>query len=272
MGRPTKIVYLALLSCFSILSTTKAGVSIIGGLSHEKKARPGEIYKGAVLVKNNSTEPEEVKVYQTDYQFFFDGNNNYGPPGKSERSNANWLSFNPHRLTIPPDDVLTVNYTTKVPDDPNLVGTYWSMLMIEGVPKSSQESSQAEKGKAKIGITQIVRYGIQMITNIGDTGERNLKFLQTKLLREAEGRFLQVDIENTGQRWLRSSLWVELYDESGGYIGKFDGGGKHTYPGTSVRYKVDLTGVPQGAYKALVVADCGGDDIFGANYDFKFEK
>ncbi len=272
MGKPTKIVYLALVFCFSVLSTTKAGVSIIGGLTHEKKARPGEIYKGSVIVKNNSAEPEEVKVYQTDYQFFFDGNNNYGPPGKSERSNANWLSFNPHRLTIPPNDVSTVNYTAKVPDDPNLVGTYWSMLMVEGITKSSPESSQAEKGKTKIGITQIVRYGIQMITNIGDTGERNLKFLQTKLLREAEGRFLQVDIENAGQRWLRSSLWVELYDESGGYIGKFDGGGKHTYPGTSVRYKVDLTGVPQGAYKALVVADCGGDDIFGANYDFKFEK
>ena len=272
MGKPTKIVYLALVFCFSILSTTKAGVSIIGGLSHEKRAKPGEIYKGSVLIKNNSAEPEEVKVYQTDYQFSFDGNNNYGPPGKSERSNANWLSFNPHRLTIRPGDVLTVNYTAKVPDDPNLAGTYWSMLMIEGVPKSSQGSNQTEKDKTKIGITQIMRYGVQMITNIGDTGQRNLKFLQTKLLREAEGRFLQVDIENTGQRGLRSSLWVELYDESGGYVGKFDGGGKLTYPGTSARYKVDLTGVPQGAYKALVVADCGSDDIFGANYDLKFEK
>ena len=272
MGRPTKIVYLALFFCFSILSTAKAGVSIIGGLSHEKMAKPGETYKGSVLIKNNSAEPEEVKVYQTDYQFCFDGSNNYGPPGKSERSNANWIGLNPHRLIIQPGDVLTVNYTTKVPDDPNLVGTYWSMLMVEGIPKSSPESSQAEKGKTKIGITQIMRYGVQMITNIGDTGERKLKFLETKLLRKAEGRFLQVDIENTGQRGLRSSLWVDLYDKGGGYVGKFDGGGKRIYPGTSVRYKVDLAGVPEGTYKALVVADCGGDDIFGANYDFKFEK
>jgi hypothetical protein len=272
MKKPTKIIYLALVLSFSILSTTEAGVSIIGGLSHEKKAKPGEIYKGSVLIKNSNAEPQEVKVYQTDYQFYFDGNNNYGPPGKSERSNADWLAVAPRRLVIPPNDTLVVNYTVKVPNDPNLVGTYWSMLMVEGIPKSSPESSQAEKDKAKIGITQIMRYGIQIITNIGDTGERNLKFLQTKLLRETEGRFLQVDIGNTGQRWLRASLWVDLYDKSGGYIGKFDSGGKHIYPGTSVRYKVNLTGVPQGAYKALVVADCGGNDIFGANYDFKFEK
>jgi hypothetical protein len=267
-----KIVCLALVLSFSILSTTEAGVSVIGGLSHEKKARAGETYKGSVIIKNNSAEPQEVKVYQTDYQFQFDGNNNYGPPGKSERSNANWLAVAPRRLVIPPNDTLMVNYTVKVPNDPTLVGTYWSMLMVEGIPKSSPESSQAEKEKTKIGITQIMRYGIQIITNIGDTGEHNLKFLQTKLLREAEGRFLQADIENTGQRWLRASLWVELYDKDGGYVGKFDSGSKHIYPGTSVRYKVDLTGVPQGEYKALAVADCGGNDIFGANYDFKFEK
>ena len=272
MKKRTKIVYLALVFCFSIPSITRGGVSIIGGLSHEKRAKPGEIYKGSVLIKNDGNEPEEVKVYQTDYEFHFDGSNNYGLPGKLERSNANWLNINPHRLTIQPGDVSTVNYTAKVPDDPNLVGTYWSMLMIEGVPKSSPLSSQPQKDETKIGITQIMRYGVQMITNIGDTGERKLKFLQTKLLKEAEKRVLQVDIENIGQRLLRSPLWVELYDDSGGYIGKFDGGGKHIYPGTSVRYKADLTSVPKGTYKALVVADCGGNDIFGANYDFKFEK
>jgi len=272
MKRTTKILCLALVFCFLVPSITKAGVSIIGGLTHQKRAKPGEDYKGSVLIKNNGTEPQEAKVYQTDYTFCFDGSNNYGPPGKLERSNAIWLSFNPHRLTIPPGDVLTVNYTVKVPSDPSLVGTYWSMLMVEGIPKGSPKSSQPEKGKAKIGITHIMRQGIQMITNISDTGERNLKFLQTKLLREAEKKFLQVDIENIGQRWLRSSLWAELYDESGRYIGRFDDSKKRIYPGTSVRYKVDLSDVPKGSYKALIVADCGGNYIFGANYTLKFEK
>ena len=89
---------------------------------------------------------------------------------------------------------------------------------------------------------------------------------------DTEKRVLQVDLENIGQRWLRLSLWVELYDESGRYIGKFDGQRKRTYPGTSVRCKVDLSNIPKGTYKALVVADCGGDYIFGANYNLKFEK
>jgi hypothetical protein len=165
-----------------------------------------------------------------------------------------------------------VNYTIKVPSDPNLVGTYWSMIMVEGIPEGSPESSQPEKDKAKVGITQIMRYAIQMITHIGNTGERRLKFLETKVLRESEKRFLQEDIENIGQRWLRPFLWAELYDEKGRYIGRFEGRRKRIYPSTSVRYTVDLSNVPEGTYKALVVADSGGDYIFGANYTLKFEK
>jgi hypothetical protein len=144
--------------------------------------------------------------------------------------------------------------------------------MVEGVPKSSRESSQAEPGKTKLGITQITRYGIQMITHIGQTGEPKLQFLDTKVCKGENKRIMQVDVENVGQRWLRPVLWVELYDENGGHIGRFEGQKKRIFPNTSVRYKVDLSNVEKGDYKALVLADGGGDYIFGANYTLKFEK
>ena len=267
-----KIICAALLFCFLIPSKACAGVSIVGGLTHQKQASSGETYKGSILIKNPDDQPQEVKIYQTDYYFRFDGTNNYGPPGKLERSNADWLSFSPRRLVIPPKETAVVNYTVKVPTDANLVGTYWSMLMVEGIPQGSRESSLPENGKTKVGITQIMRYAVQMITHIGDSGQRQLKFLETKLLRENEKRLLQADIENTGQRWLRPFLWAELYDENGRYIGRFEGSRKRIYPGTSVRYIVDLTGVPEGTYKALVVADSGGDEIFGANHTLKFDR
>jgi len=265
------IVYTLVL--FFISSSISCGaVSIIGGLTHQQSAAPGQNYKGSIVLRNTSTEPQEVKIYQTDYRFCFDGSNHYGPPGVQERSNADWISFNPHRLIISPNDVATINYTVNVPTDANLTGTYWSMLMVEGVPKSSRESSQAEPGKTKLGITQITRYGIQMITHIGLTGEPKLQFLDTKVCKGENKRIMQVDVENVGQRWLRPVLWVELYDEKGGHIGRFEGQKKRIFPNTSVRYKVDLSNVEKGDYKALVLADGGGDYIFGANYTLKFEK
>jgi hypothetical protein len=270
MRARTKLFSFGFIFIFMASSVSYGGLSITGGLTQEKKAGIGETYNGSILIKNTFAEAQEVKIYQTDYTFFFDGSNHYDPPGQMERSNADWLAFAPRRLVIPPGDTLTVNYTVKVPNDPNLVGTYWSMLMVEGVPKNSAESSQKKLNQP--GIVQVIRYGVQIVTNIGDTGERNLKFLDTKVIREDKARFAQVDVENAGQRWLKPALWLELYGENGSYAGKFEAGVKRIYPNTSVRYKLDLTDLPDGSYKALLVADAGGDNVFGADYNLKFGK
>ena len=247
-------------------------VAIVGGLTHVRVVTAGETYSGVILLRNIGEEPEEVKVYQADYLFFSDGRNVYGEPGKSPRSNANWITLGPKSAMIPGNEILTVHYTINVPDNEMLTGTYWSMFMVEGIPKGSPEASQPEKAEPSFGIKQVFRYGIQMVTHIGDTGSRKLKFLKTKVLREDEKRILQVDIENRGERWLRPFLWAELYDEKGSYIGRFEAGRLRTYPDTSVRFRVDLSQVPKGHYKALVVADCGGDAVFGATYTLRFEK
>lgn len=267
-------IFLTLLLFLLIPYVAEAGVAIVGELAHERKARVGESYQGIIFIRNSSEQPQEAKVYQTDYLFFFDGRNIYGEPGQMKRSNAKWIHFSPKQLTIPANEVSQVNYTINVPVDEVLVGTYWSILMVEEISESPPEAIGDEKGEPTLGIRQVIRYGIQMVTHIGDAGVRRLEFLKTRLLREKEGRILQVDIENTGERLLRPFLWAELYDEKGSHIGRFEGGKFpiRIYPETSVRYRVDLTQVPKGTYKTLVVADCGGEDIFGVTYTLEFEK
>jgi hypothetical protein len=244
-----------------------ANVIIVGGLTHEHEARIGESYEGVIEIKNIENKPQEVKIYQTDYSFYADGRILYSDPGKVPRSNARWITFSPKRLTVPPKDTVSVHYTVKVPDQADLTGTYWSIFMVELIPENSPESSTRKSDKVGLGIRQLFRYGIQVVTQIGDTGTRKLEFLSSKLLKEGAKQFLQLDIGNTGGRWLRSSLWVELYDEQGTYIGKYEGGSLRIYPATSVRFKVDLSSVPNNTYKALVVIDCGDDNVFGANFN-----
>ena len=254
---------------------SEAAVSVIGGLTHERivgNPELGTTYRGVILISNTADEPQEVKVYQTDYQFFFDGRRIYGEPGKDPRSNANWITFSPKRLVIPPKGTSEVNYTVKESDDETLVGTYWSMLMVEGISKDSSEAVKPEKDKIKLGIRTVFRYGIQIVTHIGDTGARKLKFLKTRLLKDEERRILQLDIENIGERWLKPFLWTELYDEEGRYMGRFEGGRLRIYPGTSVRFRIDLSEASEDTYKVLVVADSGGDDVFGIIYTLKFQK
>jgi hypothetical protein len=59
-------------------------------------------------------------------------------------------------------------------------------------------------------------------------------------------RTLSLDIGNDGERLLIPAITVELFDQQGASIGRFDAGRTRIYPSCSVRAKVDLTDVPPG--------------------------
>jgi hypothetical protein len=260
-----------LLLCFA----AQAQVSVIGELSNDKEAKAGERYEGIISVRNDTNEPQEVKIYQTDYLFFRDGTNSYAEPGTVPRSNAKWVAFSPSYATIPPQSTSSINYTVTVPSDTpekKLVGSYWSMLMVEGIAKGSAESaSNKDPKKSQMGIRQTIRYGIQIATHIAQTGTKKISFVETKLLPNENGkRMLQVDIENSGEIFIRPDVYVELFDDKGVSKGKFPGVRYRLYPGSSVRELIDLTSVAAGSYKAIVVVDAGGEDVYGAEYTLKF--
>lgn len=269
MKRKFAFVVTTLLLCS--VHVTIAQVSVIGELSHDREAQAGEKYDGVIVVKNDTNEPQEAKIYQTDYLFYFNGTNDYGDPGTTPRSNAKWITFSPSYLTIPPQSTVTINYSVNVPQmlgDKNLVGTYWSMLMVEGIAKGSAESSlPADPKKTQMGIRQTIRYGIQIATHIAQTGTKKVDFLDAKLVTKEDGKkYLQVDVENVGEIGIRPEVYVELFDQTGASKGKFPGVRYRIYPGTSVRQMIELMKIESGTYKAVVVVDAGGDDVFGAEY------
>jgi hypothetical protein len=271
--------------CFIMLLSPElcqAGVVVVGELTQDKSLLPGEKIEGSIQLENDGTTPCQVRVYQTDYWFSADGSNLYGQPGSTTRSNAGWFSVSPNRLTIPPHQRAWVYYSGRVPpgtewasiqsdlqgtESGSLSGTYWSMVMIEPLSEALTQTAKDQSGKLKMGIETKVRYGIQIVTNIGESGAPRIKFLDKKLFTSAGRTVLQMDIENTGERWLSPTVWVELYDHQGMLAGRFQGDKKRIYPGCSVRHRVDLTGAAPGKYKALVVADNGDQYVFGARYD-----
>lgn len=266
---PSQIRILSVFCIFMLLFVCgiKAQISILGEMTHEKNVEPGDTYSGTILIQNGGDDIENVKIYQTDFSFASDGSNYYGEPDKLPRSNAGWISFSPKQTTVQSHEKATINYLVTVPEDTNLMGTYWSMIMVEELPEIP-----TEKEEGSMAIRVVMRYGIQMITNIGETGSRQLQFLEPKLIREEGKRVLQIDVENIGERWLRPNVWVELYSTDGSSIGTFEGSTQRVYPGTSTRFKVNLDAVQEGTYKALVVADCDNEDIFGVNYTLNIEK
>jgi hypothetical protein len=111
-----------------------------------------------------------------------------------------------------------------------------------------------------------MRYGVQIVTDFPGTGSVDLRFSNARILNPKEGRSFSVDLSNTGTRWINGDLYIELYASSGDHAGTLSGVRFRTFPDTSIRKSFSLAGLAPGTYKALLVADCGGDDLFGGNY------
>lgn len=249
--------------CVLLSLCCQAQIAVQGKLTHEFVVEPGRSYAGEIVIINTTDSLTGVESTQSDYLFFADGSNVYGDPGSMPRSNAGWISFYASPI-IEPGETVSIPFTIKVPNDPSLVGTYWSMILI------TPQLPPAETPEEGVGIQQRMGYGIQIVTHIGDTGERKISISEVKLLREEEGPVLQLDVENTGERWVRPEVWAELYgDEAGTAAGRFESSQLRIYPGCSVRYRFVLSEISSGHYKALVVFDNGDEYVWGAQYDLE---
>jgi hypothetical protein len=247
-----------------VVQPSHAVISPDSPLTQVKSVAAGETYRRTIAIRNPGDTVAEVRIYQTDYRFWADGRNEYGTPGGLPRSNARWIRLNQEQISVPAHDRGQVDYEVRVPEDAALVGTYWSAIMIEEVSAPAEEHS-ARRNEAQL--RQVIRYALQVITEIGETGKGEIAFHDPKLTNEKGGRVLTVDIENTGERWLQTNVWLELRDSDGHPAGKFAGPRLRTFPGTSVRNRIDLSTASPGKYLALLVADGGRDDLFGAQID-----
>jgi len=255
--------FLALIPLLILQIPLIGQIAVDGELTRHKETNPGDVYEGIISIHNKGDKEEQAKVYLRDFSFSADGQMTYGEPDDNERTNANWITFSPSNILLPPGGREDIKYTVRVPDYEELTGTYWSMLFIEDVPKAQSIEPDPDQ---TISIMQVVRFGIQIITDMEGEALAQLKFMNTKFTNEESGKFLNIQIENTGNKWLTPELYAELYNELGEFVGRFEGEKARLYPSTSVSRTFDLSSVTEGTYRVLVIADCGEDLLFGGKY------
>jgi hypothetical protein len=237
-------------------------VSVVSSTLEERQAAPGERYGGTVRLRNTSGEPQQARVYQTDYRFLADGRTFYEQPGTAPRSNAAWVQFNPSRLTLAPGEEAAVSFTVSVPAGAEVRGSFWSVLMVETVAPPARTASRG------VGITPSIRYAVQLATHVGQA-ERRIAFQGARLVDEGGARALEVDVVNTGEHADRLDLRVDLFDAEGSPAGRVASARGLVYPGTSIHQRFELPALPAGTYRALLVVDTGADEVFGAEYTLR---
>lgn len=116
-------------------------------------------------------------------------------------------------------------------------------------------------------IHESIRYAIQIVTNIGQTGTGQLEFQQPGVVTEGEKRFFDFILLNTGERFISPDVSMELFDaETGESVKVIKAPKNGIYPTTSTKWRFPLEGLPAKTYKAVIVADGAGEDVFGLEY------
>lgn len=258
----TTIFILLLVFSFGL----NASIVVLNGLTHENQIEPGETYRGTIKIQNAGANEKGVRVYVRDYWFSFTGENKHDPGGTLERSNADWITFNPELLTLDSSEIATIEYEVRVPDVDSLKGTYWSVLMVEGI--AAPDTNNVEEG---VKIRTAIRYAVQIITNVGSNGSSDLQFLGMELGKQEEVDMLYVAVENTGDCILKPEFTLELFNESGNSVGILRSEKKKTFPGTSILTSIQLEGIKPGNYNGVLIADCGEDRLYGTNLSIELE-
>jgi len=238
----------------------QAAVLMQGGYSHEFTTVPGGVYKKSIKLKNMGRTPQEIKIYMEDYMFNSGGRSKFTAARlrKNPRSNSQWIRFSPNRVVLAPGAERVVNYTMRIPRG-RFTGTYWSVLIIEPVAASSLESSRKRYNDKKVhmNIQQVARHAVQIVAQMGNTGKANIQFKHPVMKKQAGKRTFSLDVHNVGTRWIKPNVWLDVYNQQGGFVGKFQGDGSRIYPRTSVTLPVDISRLRSGKYKGLFVVDGG---------------
>ncbi|HTR79112.1 MAG TPA: hypothetical protein VMH39_13425, partial [Gemmatimonadaceae bacterium] len=107
--------------------------------------------------------------------------------------------------------------------------------------------------------------------NIGTTGVSKLAFDSLTATTDKDGHHgLRFDFINTGERAHRFNMSLELYNAAGELVTKAAQSRGLLYPGTAARQVFDVGTVPPGAYTAVLVADGGGDQVFGGQFKISY--
>jgi hypothetical protein len=268
---PPRLLTILLLAALPALthaiaqSPAPGAIIVSGDLTREFTLQSGSSAEGRLLLHNPGPTPSRARIYQTDYQMDATGAS-YGDAGKSPRSNAAWIELDEREPELQPGETRSIPFKITAPADSTLRGTYWSMLMVEPA------QNERPPAPGEISVRAVVRYGIQIVAQLGTTQTAAQPSLSNQTIERENGRHtLRFDLANSGERWLRPRMEVRLFDREGRAVTTLPASQARIYPGSSTRQRFPLTGLPPGEYLALIVMDTD-DALFGAQYRFQLEE
>lgn len=223
----------------------------------------------ALWIKNPTDDTLAVKISLQDY-LKVNGQDHMKPPRTTDRSCAGWLFIHPEEVEILPYQNKDIRIDMTVPKD--AYGDYWSMLFVEQISKP--KSNNAKYGKMSLDIKTKFRWGARIKQHVPGSLNRSGKvtsmlFIDNGTKREVELRFLN----DSKLIHSRCTGWIEIRDEDGETVSKFDISEFTIYPNDERIFTIEiLDELNEGEFSAVGIIDYGGDHLVGGEILFTIEK
>ena len=113
-----------------------------------------------------------------------------------------------------------------------------------------------------------VRYGIQIIADINERTPSELEFYDIKIEESDGNKLINVDLKNLGNFYVEPTLILEVFNTNGFLEKKVEVKFKKVYPNSCKSFSLDISGLPIGAYTAVLIADYG-KNIYSIDLEFE---
>ena len=257
MKFPIFISILVLLTTNSLL----ANVAILNGLTQVSSGLSGDVIQGEVVLLNTSNEEQRVIFNLNEALFSCSAPRTYTDKNPHAQSSSNWFSAELMDKVLIPKEKYVYKYTITIPEDKELRGSFWTMLMVT-IEKPIKEESLNDN----VGLNTKLRYGIALISHVNSLDEVNLNFDQANLKNETENplKQLEVKIKNDGLFIEGVVLTLEIYDAQGTKIDVLSSDRNMVFPGACRDYSLDISTLPAGEYQCILLAD-SREEFAGTN-------
>lgn len=255
----------SLLFLFLFLSfqASNAGIVILNGLTHVHESASGQLITGVIRLKNTDETEQRVIIYFNDLFQECGKETVLTADATHKNSIKNWLSTNVNEHVFTANEEYELIYTINVPNDVAFDGSYWGILMVE-IEKPIKED-ELEYG---VKLESKVRYGIQIIADINERTPSELEFYDIKIEEPDGNKLINVKLKNLGAFYVEPTLVLEVFNTNGEPQKKEEVKFKKVYPNSCKGFTLDVSGLPKGAYTAVLVADYG-ENIYSIDLEFE---
>ncbi|NKI25208.1 hypothetical protein HCG49_01365 [Arenibacter sp. 6A1] len=256
-----KVKSISFFFCFFLANLAFSNITILNGLTHTYTGRSGQVISGEVILINGSSEEERVTFELNDAIFYCDAPRIFTNEETHPKSSNDWFKAELMDLVLNPKEKYVYRFTITIPNDQQLRGSYWTVLMV-----NAEKPIKEETLTDNIGLNTKMRYAVGLLTHVNDFDAVNLEFNDMQLGKKTENTNANMDIKLQNHSLFIEEvlLSLEVYDKNGVKVYEGKSTRKKIFPGACASFNLDISTVPEGDYECVLIADAR-EEYIGTN-------